>query len=190
MKYKVTQEQWNEIQEISKHNWETKKEIFTFLNGDVLEKDRDNEYSLYDAGGFGIEVDNKMYHKNIEDMFEVTDVVDMTNSELEAKLEREEHANKDKKGKLDWSLLDMNLLEEVVEVFEQGAIEYGRWNYRKGHSYSDIYSAIWRHIKAWYWNKQDIDLKSGKHHLSHVIANCMMLLHTIKHCSKDFDDRT
>ena len=95
---------------------------------------------------------------------------------------------KDTKDKVDYSCIPLHVLDSVARVFEGGSKKYGgRLTWLPGIKFSKLCSAIVRHLVAWYWLREDVDIESGESHLSHIIANCMMLLSYID--NKNFDDR-
>jgi hypothetical protein len=70
----------------------------------------------------------------------------------------------------------------------EGAIKYGRHNYRvAGVRHSVYYDAINRHLDAW-WEGQDIDPDSQLHHLVKVAACCFVMMDSIL-AGNDVDDR-
>jgi hypothetical protein len=84
-------------------------------------------------------------------------------------------------------LLDPQALEAIADVFGYGQGKYGAWNWKGGISYSRIFSAIMRHLWA-FWRGQDLDPETGKPHLAHAGCGIFMLLwHTMER--KDLDDR-
>ncbi len=87
----------------------------------------------------------------------------------------EKPGRKDDIGKLDWTLLPMDVLEDVVKVLEYGARKYERenWKYVKDavHRYE---AAFFRHAVA-YINGEKIDPESGLPHLAHA-TNCLLFI--------------
>lgn len=73
------------------------------------------------------------------------------------------------------STLSMPVLFEAGAAMLEGACKYGRHNYRElGVRASIYYDATMRHLADW-WEGQDIDEKSGLHHLTKAIASLMVL---------------
>lgn len=69
-----------------------------------------------------------------------------------------------------------------------GALKYGRSNYRAvGVRSSIYYDAACRHLDKWF-EGQDSDVDSGVHHLGHAIA-CIAILIDANACGKLNDDR-
>lgn len=90
-------------------------------------------------------------------------------------------------GKVDYSLLPVEAMEEILKVFSFGAKKYERFNYRKGFKQSRLLAAALRHITA-HMKGQDTDEESGLGHLAHAGCCIMMLLSNIIE-GKDDDDR-
>ncbi len=104
--------------------------------------------------------------------------------------EQLKEGKKDSEGKTDWSFLPMDSLEGVARVFEKGSgpEQYdGRRTWLPGIMFGKLFAATMRHLFDWFYKKKDQDDKTGEHPLSHVIANCMMLLTFIT--NNDYDDR-
>lgn len=73
-------------------------------------------------------------------------------------------------------------------AFVEGAVKYGRFNYRiAGVSASVYYHACNRHLGAWF-NGEDFDEKSGLHHLWKALA-CIAVLIDAYSVRKVIDDR-
>lgn len=90
-------------------------------------------------------------------------------------------------GKIDWSLIPIEAMDEVLKVFQFGAEKYERWNYRKGFKQSRLIAAAFRHITA-HMRGQDFDEESGMRHLAHAGCCILMLLTNILD-GQDEDDR-
>jgi hypothetical protein len=89
--------------------------------------------------------------------------------------------------------LDMGLVPDTLEVcaaegFLEGALKYGRFNWRiAGVRASTYYAALKRHQKKW-WNGQDRDPVTRVHHLNSAIA-CLTILRDAELYGKLNDDR-
>ena len=94
---------------------------------------------------------------------------------------------KDDTGKIDWALLVPSVTEKILEVFMFGAGKYGRDNYKAGMDWSRVYSALMRHMTAW-WDGEDLDPETSKSHLAHAGCCIMMLLYYVIF-KKGKDDR-
>lgn len=79
---------------------------------------------------------------------------------------------KDDQGKLPWHLLPGDALEAIVRVLQFGAEKYGERNWEKGMAWSRVYSALCRHMWAW-WRGEESDRETGLPHLAH--AGCCVL---------------
>lgn len=89
--------------------------------------------------------------------------------------------------------LDMGLVPDIVSVaaahaFTEGALKYGRYNWRIAGVRASIYhAALRRHLASW-WNGEDRDPLTEVEHLANVIA-CAGILLDAKLCGKLTDDR-
>ncbi len=90
-------------------------------------------------------------------------------------------------GKIDWSLMPIEPMEEILKVFAFGEKKYHRFNYRQGFKQSRLIAAAFRHLTA-HVRGEDIDPESGLRHLGHLGCCVMMLLHNILD-GKSEDDR-
>lgn len=90
-------------------------------------------------------------------------------------------------GKLRWSLVDFDALEDMVKVLDFGAKKYADNNWKKGLKTTEIFESMMRHITA-YMRGEDIDPESGLPHTGHILCNAMFLsyMHRFK---PDFDTR-
>lgn len=99
------------------------------------------------------------------------------------KLSECEGGRKNDKGKSRVDLVPPGAILEVAAVLTDGVEEYGDHNWRKGIAYSRLYSAIQRHLLA-FWLGDDVD-KSGHRALAHACTDIMMLMEM----PKKWDDR-
>ncbi len=73
------------------------------------------------------------------------------------------------------SVMPMNVLYEILAGLTEGALKYGRHNYRAAGVRSSVYfDAAMRHLAAW-WEGEDIDPDSGIHHVSKAMS-CLTVL--------------
>lgn len=83
-------------------------------------------------------------------------------------------------GKLEWSLLPWNEMEEVIEVLMEGAKKYSPDNWKKCDDINRYKNSLMRHVIS-YVKGEKIDLKEkggdGKSHLAHAICNCLFLMY-------------
>lgn len=89
--------------------------------------------------------------------------------------------------KVDYSLLPIEPIEEVLRVFQFGAEKYARWNYRKGFKQSRLIAAAFRHITS-HMRGEDFDAESGFRHLAHAGCCILMLLQNLAD-ERSHDDR-
>ena len=83
---------------------------------------------------------------------------------------------KETQGKLRWSLLPWDAIEQIVRVLEAGAVKYSVDNWRSVANWRQLYfDAAHRHITAW-WGGQRCDPESGLHHLAHAGCDLLFLL--------------
>lgn len=78
--------------------------------------------------------------------------------------------------KVPYSTLPTPVLAEAGVAMLEGAIKYGRHNYRSIGVRASVYydAVVARHLAAW-WEGEDIDEESGLSHLSKAIAGLMVL---------------
>lgn len=84
-------------------------------------------------------------------------------------------AAKNDKDKIDLSLIPHISNLEHAKAFMVGERKYGRYNYTKGHTASQLIAALLRHAGSWN-NGEETDPKDGQHHLGSVMACCSMIL--------------
>jgi hypothetical protein len=87
---------------------------------------------------------------------------------------------KEIKGKLEWSLLDYEAMEEVIRVLEKGAVKYGADNYKKGLNRYQVLDAMQRHLVELMKGNEE-DEETFYHHAAHIICNAMFYLHNHMH---------
>jgi hypothetical protein len=90
-------------------------------------------------------------------------------------------------GKLPMHLLAPELLEEVSRVLAFGAEKYAPRNWEQGMAWSRAFSALMRHMWAW-WGGEDKDEETGFSHLAHA-ACCVMFLLAWERRGAGDDDR-
>jgi hypothetical protein len=90
--------------------------------------------------------------------------------------------------KLDLSIVPNTLLISAASAFLEGALKYGRFNWRIAGVRSSIYyAALQRHMAKW-WNGQDRDKDTRVHHLANAIA-CLTIILDAELYGKLADDR-
>lgn len=90
-------------------------------------------------------------------------------------------------GKLRWSLVDFEALEDMVRVLEFGSKKYSDNNWKKGLSVNQICESLLRHT---------FEIMSGKNNdeesrlplAGHILCNAMFLAYMLRF-KKEFDDR-
>jgi hypothetical protein len=89
-------------------------------------------------------------------------------------------------GKLDWSLLPWDTLEEIIKVLQFGAGKYSPWNWAEGDGfkYNRLFNSSMRHFIAWFWRREDKDPETGLSHIAHLGCNVLFLLHYILNGNK------
>lgn len=117
-------------------------------------------------------------------MLERTDIVNM---DFERRVVNEQTGGAKGQKLARFDLLPWDVLWEVAEHYGRGAAKYEERNWEKGYMWSLSYSALMRHLVA-FWNGEDIDPETGSHHLDAVIFHAMALRrYTV--AFPEFDDR-
>ena len=83
---------------------------------------------------------------------------------------------KNDEGKLQWSLMPFEQLEEVVKVLMNGAKKYSRDNWKKCDDFDRYKDALMRHVTS-YIKGEKLDSEDGLSHLAHAICNCLFLMY-------------
>lgn len=91
------------------------------------------------------------------------------------------------KGKLKWSLVEFDSLEDMVRVLEFGAEKYDAHNWKKGLKTTEIIDSLLRHVYS-LLQGEDVDKESNLPHTGHILCNAMFLSYMLKH-KKELDDR-
>ena len=90
--------------------------------------------------------------------------------------------------KLAFSVLPWRVLPGVALAMLEGALKYGRHNYRAAGVRASVYfDALQRHIGDW-WEGTDIDPDSSLHHIDKAIA-CLMVMRDSILAGNFVDDR-
>jgi len=86
-------------------------------------------------------------------------------------------------------LLPVDPMLQIADVFGYGALKYFANSYRSGETvaWSRTYGSILRHLFM-FWDGQDVDPESGKHHLAHAGTQLMILMEHVAN-NPDKDDR-
>lgn len=90
--------------------------------------------------------------------------------------------------KIDLSLVPDTLMVNAALGFLEGALKYGRFNWRVAGVRASIYhSALKRHIAKW-WNGQECDAETRVHHLNNAIC-CLAIIRDAELYGMLTDDR-
>ena len=81
---------------------------------------------------------------------------------------------KNDNGKLQWSLMPFEQLEDTVRVLMKGAEKYSRDNWKKCDDVNRYKDALMRHVTA-YIKGEVSDPEDNLPHLAHAICNCLFL---------------
>lgn len=79
-------------------------------------------------------------------------------------------------GKLRWSLLPWDAVEEVVKVLMYGCEKYSSRNWEKGMDYGRLFDADLRHKIDWWQKGEAVAEDSRLHHLAHAACDTLFLL--------------
>lgn len=104
----------------------------------------------------------------------------------EDSLELNKNAMRFNSGKIQWSLVDFESLEPMVEVLEFGAKKYAPDNWKKGLPYKSVIDSMMRHIVA-LSKGEEFDPESKLPHIGHIQCNALFLARYLKH-NRDLDD--
>ena len=86
---------------------------------------------------------------------------------------------KNDQGKLQWSLMPFEQLEEVVRVLMYGVEKYERDNWKKCDDINRYKDSLMRHVTAYIEGDKFDNGPGGDnlHHLAHAICNCLFILY-------------
>lgn len=85
-------------------------------------------------------------------------------------------------GKVDWAILPLSAVEEIIKVFQFGEHKYARGNFAHGEGleYTRVLNSLLRHTTS-FMRGEDNDPETGKSHMAHAGCCVLMLLHFITH---------
>lgn len=91
-------------------------------------------------------------------------------------------------GKLEWHLLPIGAIEEVIKVLQYGSKKYGEGNWKKVEPFNKrYYNAMMRHLVAFYGDDfsdgEEFD-ESGYRHIAHAVCCGLFLLYRQQQESK------
>lgn len=93
--------------------------------------------------------------------------------------------NDRKDNKPRWELLPIEIIEEVVKVYNFGAEKYGENTWQLVPNAKErYYAALMRHVVAWRKGEKK-DEESGLHPLAHVIWNAISIMYLEQHEPKE-----
>lgn len=98
-----------------------------------------------------------------------------------------DEGRKDDGSKLPVHLVPFDAVERITEVLRFGAAKYAPRNWEKGMDWSRVYSALMRHMWAW-WRGERADPETGFSHLWHA-GCCIMFLIAYEDRQIGNDDR-
>lgn len=78
-------------------------------------------------------------------------------------------------GKVRWDLLPFDAIKAIAYILMFGAEKYGERNWEEGMHWSRPYSALMRHMTAW-WQGEAVDPETGYSHLYHAGCNILFLI--------------
>lgn len=88
-----------------------------------------------------------------------------------------------------YSLIPVEALRALAEVYGRGAAKYEADNWRRGYDFGLSLDALQRHIES-FREGIDTDAESGQHHLAHAAWHCFTLfVFSTNPRYKDYDDR-
>lgn len=90
-------------------------------------------------------------------------------------------------GKLRFDLIPVWPLEELALVFTVGAQKYADRNWEKGLKWSRVYSALQRHLTA-FWGGEEVDEETELFHVAQAAWGCFVLLEFMQ-THRELDDR-
>ncbi len=92
-------------------------------------------------------------------------------------------------GKAPWHLAPWDAFLEIVWILAFGAKKYAERNWEEGIVFSRLYSALQRHLTAWWQDGEDNDPETGKSHLAHAGCCLVFMLAFVVRGRTDLDNR-
>lgn len=91
-------------------------------------------------------------------------------------MEVQEYNIKKDNGKLQYNLLPIEAVEEIIKVLMFGITKYEKNSWQSINHFNDrYYDAAMRHLAQWKKGEK-LDSESGLSHLSHAATNCLFLI--------------
>ncbi len=83
------------------------------------------------------------------------------------------------KDKMDWSLIDLKLIEPLIPVLKRGEEKYGYENWKKEFENGDrrFHAAMMRHAKACQYDPLKVNKEDDCYHLAQVAINALFRLY-------------
>jgi len=78
-----------------------------------------------------------------------------------------------------YALIPVQPLRAVAEVYGYGAAKYAHRNWERGYDWDLSYSALQRHVNA-FWGGEDLDPESKLPHLAHAVFHCMAMMEWLR----------
>lgn len=91
------------------------------------------------------------------------------------------------KGKLRWSLMDLDAMAPMIRVLEFGSKKYSDHNWKKGLLVSQLYESTMRHLQD-LMHGEDNDAETKMPHTGHILCNAMFLSYMMLY-RPEMDDR-
>jgi hypothetical protein len=91
-------------------------------------------------------------------------------------------------GKPEISQLDPDFILDLADLMTVSAKKYGKFNWALGQFFCTVLDSMGRHFFK-LLRGEDIDEESGKHHVLHIAANCMIIYRSFKKDKQLLDDR-
>jgi len=99
-----------------------------------------------------------------------------------------QQGHKDDTKKVEIHLIAPEFITTTAAVLTFGAKKYAPYNWAKGIVYSRCFSAMMRHMWAW-WKGETLDPETGITHLGHAACCLMFLIAYEERGMTEFDDR-
>lgn len=90
-------------------------------------------------------------------------------------------------GKVQLHQIPRWVLWQIAKVCVYGAFKYGKWNWKAGMPFSEIFDSAQRHMDDW-WEGTNLDYESQLHHLDHALCD-LIFLRWYTRFRMEFDDR-
>ena len=95
--------------------------------------------------------------------------------EVKEEVKKKDWKNDRLDGKLRWELLPLDLIEDLVKVYDKGAQKYEPDSWKQvENGYTRYKGALLRHLLE--SEKKDIDYETGCYHLAQVAWNALTML--------------